>query len=206
MGNLFNIEEKYLSLMSQIEELEGEITEELEQELSINKDELESKIKAYHYIILSKQTEALTIDDEIKRLQSLKKVKENIVKRLKKSILGAVNLFGYDGKSGNKKLDFDTISLYTKNSTAVEVNEDLFIKNAIDAIDEDITEDWEAFIYDVKMKLSIKEYEEFKEWIVNKMKFEMNPAISKTKIKELIEDGIEVRAAQIVTNQSVIIK
>ena len=205
MSSLFNIEVKYLNLMRQIEDLEGEITEELEKELSINKDELESKIKGYHHIILSLTGDMQIIDDETKRLSTLKKTKENLIKRLKKSILEAVNLFGYNGKSGNKKLDFDTIKLYTKDSQAVNVNEDSFYEHALELIDsEKKVDDEEVFIYKVTTDFNREQYQAFKD--NTDIPFDMTPKISKDHIKSLIEQGIEVRDAAIVKNQSVIIK
>jgi len=55
-------------------------------------------------------------------ISSLKKIKDNTINRLRDNILTAVNIFGYDGKTGNKKLDFDTLKLYTRFTRPVIIN------------------------------------------------------------------------------------
>ena len=92
--NLFIIEQEYLQLMDQIENAEGEITEEVNEQLKINESQLQGKSKAYLEIIKGFESRGLTIDDEIKRLQAIKKREGNIVKNLKSRLLEAVNLFG----------------------------------------------------------------------------------------------------------------
>ena len=51
MSNLFGIAQKYDYLVSQIEENDGEITEEIAEELAIAESELEDKLRAYRQII-----------------------------------------------------------------------------------------------------------------------------------------------------------
>ena len=127
---LFNIEDQYLDLMQQIEEAEGELTPELEEQLDINQKDLENKVKAYHHVIVQNKGEADTIDEEIKRLQSLKQIKTNLVDKLREKLLNATIIFGYDGKSGNKKMDFDTLKMWTKFTRPVIIDdEDKFIES-----------------------------------------------------------------------------
>lgn len=51
MSNLFGIAQKYDYLVSQIEENDGEITEEIAEELAIAESELEDKLRAYRQIL-----------------------------------------------------------------------------------------------------------------------------------------------------------
>ena len=51
MSNLFGIAQKYDYLVSQIEENDSEITEEIAEELAIAESELEDKLRAYRQII-----------------------------------------------------------------------------------------------------------------------------------------------------------
>ena len=51
MSNLFGIAQKYDHLVSQIEENDGEITEEIAEELAIAESELEDKLRAYRQVI-----------------------------------------------------------------------------------------------------------------------------------------------------------
>ena len=94
MNNLYEIKQNYLELINQVEQLEGEITPEIEQALTITQNELQNKAIAYHSIILSKEAFNGTIDNEIKRLQALKKRNNNLVDRLKNNLITAIELFG----------------------------------------------------------------------------------------------------------------
>ena len=92
--SLYKIETEYLELINQVEQAEGVLTEELEQALTINKSELEVKSIAYVEVIKQRESFNLRIDEEIKRLQALKRQNDTLVSRLKNNLLNAVNLFG----------------------------------------------------------------------------------------------------------------
>ena len=113
--NLYNIESEYLTLMSHIEEAEGELTPEMEEALSINETQLQGKSVAYLHVITTKEALNSAIDIEIKRLQSLKKANNNLVNRLKDRLLHAVNLFGAFEVGINK--------FGTRKSSVVEVDD-----------------------------------------------------------------------------------
>ena len=117
MKTLYNINNDYLELISQVEEAEGVLTPELEQALTINKSELE--VKSIAYIEVIKQRESLNerIDSEIKRLQALKKSNDTLVSKLKNNLLNAVNLFG------NYEAGF--IKLSTRKSKQVVIDYDV---------------------------------------------------------------------------------
>ena len=91
---LYSIKNEYLELVNEIEELEGELTPELEYKLKINQSELSNKTIAYHSVILSKEAFNNTIDNEIKHLQGLKKQNNNVIDRLKNSLVSAIELYG----------------------------------------------------------------------------------------------------------------
>ena len=92
--SLYEIESKYISLIAEIEEMEGEVTEENLSALEINESELHGKSIAYLSVISTREAEVAQIDAEIKRLQSIKKSNNNVIDRLKSNLLDAVNLFG----------------------------------------------------------------------------------------------------------------
>lgn len=94
MNSLYNINEKMLTLLSQIEANEGELTEEINTQLEITNDELQTKSESYLAVIKGREALNLQIDDEIKRLQAMKKANNNLVSKLKNSLLNAVNIFG----------------------------------------------------------------------------------------------------------------
>mgnify|MGYP001826291704 FL=1 len=91
---LYEIKNEYLELINQVEELEGEITPEIEEKLTINQNELQNKAIAYHSVILSKDAFNMQIDNEIKRLQALKKRNNSLIDNLKERLVGAIQMFG----------------------------------------------------------------------------------------------------------------
>lgn len=113
MKSLYHIENEYLQLINQVEEMEGELTTEFEVALTINKNELEVKSIAYVEFIKSRESFNERIDTEIKRLQGIKKQNDNIVSKLKYNLLNAVNLFG------NFEAGF--LKFSTRKSTSVNV-------------------------------------------------------------------------------------
>lgn len=66
MSNLFGIAQKYDYLVSQIEENDGEITEEIAEELAIAESELEDKLRAYRQIIDAQKLILLIIKMKLK--------------------------------------------------------------------------------------------------------------------------------------------
>lgn len=91
---LYKIEEKYLELIKEVENSHGEITDDINEQLEINEKQLQSKSIAYLSVIKYKDAFTMQIDEEIKRLQALKKKNDNLVSYLKNRLLSAVNLFG----------------------------------------------------------------------------------------------------------------
>jgi len=116
MKTLYQINNDYYDLISQIELAEGELSKELESALEINKNELEVKSIAYVEYIKTKESFNERINEEIKRLQAIKKANETLIDRLKTNLVSAVNLYG-TFKSG-----FLTFGI--RKSKQVEVNID----------------------------------------------------------------------------------
>ena len=69
--NIFDIEQEYLDLMSDIDNAEGEITTELAERLKINEEDREQKITNYCGLIKSIDGNTATIKAEIERLKKL---------------------------------------------------------------------------------------------------------------------------------------
>jgi hypothetical protein len=92
--SLFDITLEQKSLINKIEELEGEITPEMEEQLKITEGQLQHKTIAYLEVIKKKEAFNNLIDNEVKRLQQMKKVNNNLVDRLKDNLLMAVKTFG----------------------------------------------------------------------------------------------------------------
>lgn len=112
---LFKINQEIESILHQIDEMDGEVTEEIANQLSIKESELASKAMSYLGVIKSQESFISQIDDEIKRLTQLKKHRNNLIDRLKSNLLTAVELFG----------DFEvgTHQFKTRKSTILEVDD-----------------------------------------------------------------------------------
>ena len=111
--NLFNIQQQYLSLAEQLGE--GELTPELEQALQINETELKEKAVNYGFVIRGYEYNNTCIDNEIKRLQELKKRNTNVVNRLENSISEAMKLYGIE------KVESPTLKLSFRKSESTEI-------------------------------------------------------------------------------------
>lgn len=122
--SLYEITEDLRLICSDLEENGGELTDELAELLTINQNNFKEKLSNYRKAILHYNAIVECSKNEKKRLNDRQKVKENIINRLKSNILLAVKEFGYDGKSGNKIIELDDVTFYTKNTKIVNYNED----------------------------------------------------------------------------------
>ena len=92
--SLYNIVEEQRFTLAEIEDMAGELTPELEEQLVINAQQLESKSIAYLEVIKDREAFINNAKEEIKRLQAIVKVNDNLVNRLKDNLLTAVKKFG----------------------------------------------------------------------------------------------------------------
>lgn len=124
MSNLFEISQELLELFAAIEDNDGELTPELEEELSIKEDELKDKIKSYSSAVKMLTADILAIKAEKDRLNALQKSKEATIERLKSVLLKAVTMFGAETKAGGRYIDYGTGKVSVRNSKVLEVDED----------------------------------------------------------------------------------
>lgn len=118
MKTLYKIKDDYLMLVSQIEDAEGEITPEMNEALTLNEKTLKAKSVNYLEFIGSRESLTDRIDEEIKRLQAMKKREKTLVDLLKGKLVEAVEIYG------DIELGLKTIT--TRKSQVVECNlEDL---------------------------------------------------------------------------------
>jgi hypothetical protein len=125
MATLWEITQEFLSLASIIEEAGGEATDELMEHLAINRDSFSHKAEGYSKLILKWESEIDTASAEIKRIQAIKKTKENSVARLKETLLHALTLYGRDGK-----WETPLMKLSTRRSVAVEIVDETELPDA----------------------------------------------------------------------------
>lgn len=125
MANIYNIQQELLSIFNEIEENEGELTPELEEQLNITQVEFRDKIKSYSNVVKMLENDITSIKAEKDRLNDLQKSKEKTIERLKKIMINAIELFGDTTASGGKYIDYGTGKVSIRNTQAVEVEEDI---------------------------------------------------------------------------------
>ena len=111
--NLYQLtqEAQYLAVLLETEEL----TPELEQELLINQEQLQSKGINYAKVIANYQSESDQIDAEIKRLKAMKESRDKKVTWLTESLKKAMLV------SGIEKIDSPLFKISLRRSESVEV-------------------------------------------------------------------------------------
>lgn len=133
--SLYAIEAEYLQLAEILKDNGGELTEELEHALSINKENLTTKATNYAFVIKDMQHESDILDAEIERLQGMKKVRDNSVERLKFAIDNAMKLYGVE------EILLPNLKINFRKSTSVKITDETklpkkFIKKtATEAVD-----------------------------------------------------------------------
>lgn len=114
MKSLFNITAEAQQLASAL--IEGELSEELENALVINQNEIQEKAINYGYAIKSIEADIETIDAEIERLKALKTSRTNAIERMKQAVLDALTIYGIE------KVTSPTLNLSVRlNPEAVEI-------------------------------------------------------------------------------------
>lgn len=125
MASLYDISIKLQTIIDNIEENGGEVTEEQMQELVITEDNFKEKLdeyrKAYSYIT----DRVAACKNEETRIKALRKSRENAATRIKNSMLDAVLQFGSVTKTGTKCVELDTCKLSTRKSSSIIVDKNL---------------------------------------------------------------------------------
>lgn len=122
--NIWAIKQNLLSIFEEIEDNGGELTPDLEKELTITQEVFANKVKDYTCVIKSLTSDLDDIKLEQKRLKELYENKEKTIAKLKEIIIDAIEQFGDTNKSGVKYVDYGTGKVSVRKSTAVEVDDD----------------------------------------------------------------------------------
>lgn len=112
--NIYQISEKAREISLALET--GELTPEMENELMINQNDLQSKATDYGYVIKSMEDDCEAIDNEIKRLKAIKDSKGKVVERMKYTILNALQIYQIES------VKTPTIKIFVRRSESVEVD------------------------------------------------------------------------------------
>lgn len=122
MSSLYHIQQDLEAILYEIEENDGEITDELAEQLAITEDELKTKLESYVHTINTYNAFVDECKAEKTRINNLQNVRKNRVERLKKAVLDAVLLYGGTGRAGNKVIELPTLRLSTRSSKEVEID------------------------------------------------------------------------------------
>lgn len=112
---LFEIAQEELDLLNEIEELEGELTPELEERLKINEANMAKKMEDYCKAIRWYDTQILAAKEETERLRKLIKRAERSQEWMKGAMLDV--MVGLD----KPKVSAGTFTVGTRKSTAVNI-------------------------------------------------------------------------------------
>jgi len=119
MATIFEITEKRMSLLHQLEALEGDLTE-IEESWEGNKAEIAQKVDSYLYVLDRIDVDITAIEAVIERLQAVKKSKESNVQRLRDTLKFAVSKYDTieltEGNNIGRKL-------FLRGSEAIEVHD-----------------------------------------------------------------------------------
>lgn len=119
MKTLFEITQEVIELASLLEE--GEFTPELEQQLAITREELDSKAENYVKVIRSVEGDISAIDAEIKRLKEIREGKTRVVDRMKDALSTAMTAFKVD------KIETALMKLFFRKSESVEILDETLV-------------------------------------------------------------------------------
>lgn len=123
MASLYQIQEDILRIFNEVENSEGEITDEQYNALCIKQEELKTKLDAYVKAIKSWEVDEKALKEEKQRLNTRQNVYKNRVQRLKQAALQAVLNFGEHSKT-NMFVELQSCRLFTRNSESIVMNED----------------------------------------------------------------------------------
>ena len=181
--SMYQIRGEHLGLLKLIEEAEGELTPEIEEQLTLTRDEFESKAVSYGFVVKMHEDAEEIIDKEIKRLQELKKKSAKRAEKFKDTLDKAMKEFGFE------KIKTETLTLSYRSSKPVELAEnfdDDFLNNV--TIEVKPKEDAPAEI------AKLIEY------------FDVNATPSKTRIGDALKTGAVVPGAKITEKKNLQIK
>lgn len=120
MSSLFLVNQSLESLFEKLEENGGELTPELEKELEIKQELLESTLISYKEAIQNYEASIDLASIEYKRIAAFKKSKQSRIDRLKNQIVYAIKKFGFINKNGKMTISLPTATFTTRYSTSIE--------------------------------------------------------------------------------------
>ena len=200
MNSLYTISEELLSIFNEIENNDGEVTEEQLEALEITQEQLQEKLTSYKKAIRCWEADVDACKQEEKRIKSARSVKENRIAKLKDRMLFAVQQFGYEGKPNkkgktNRFYELSDGRIFTKTTESTELNENrinILINLLVEVCKEDIRvfpndeeEFYEFILNNINEKLH-QYYEGNQDFTINDLKISVLNYTVEINIKDLI--------------------
>lgn len=192
--SLFNIRQEHLTLLALIEEADGELTPEMQEELKLNEEGFKEKAISYAYVVKKLDAESDVIACEIKRLQALKQRADRKSDLFKQTLDEGMKQFGYE------KIESELLKITYRKSNPVELAE-TFADDILKFADVTITLNEDK----VKAAKEAGEIVMVTEDILAAC-FDLNPAVSKKRIGESIKQGIAIPGASMPERKNLQIK
>lgn len=184
MSNIFEINQKYIDLINEIEENEGELTEELSDRLKITREELDDKLNAYGAVVKGKQATNTILKEEVTRLQGRMKANDNVALKLKNIVKDTLAIFNFIGKSGNLSYKTAKYTFFTKDTESVTLKEELF-SSFVEASDKygDLLQ------YNINEALTLDQIAIINQALIDagQLTLSITPSMTKTRFKEALE-------------------
>lgn len=121
--SLYQIANEYCDLLDRIEENDGIVSDDINEQLTIFEDQLEDKLRSYKAVIDNQKYYIDYNKDEIKRLRERNQNIDKNIDRLKSYVKQALYTFGNVGKSGNYKIEYPDFSVSTRAVKSTNVDE-----------------------------------------------------------------------------------
>lgn len=202
--SIFDLEDEYMSIMSDLIDLDGELTDDIIERLNINREELDEKLSKYRYMIKIYEKNISIEDEYIAEHTAKKKRIENAIDRLKLALKTAIDVFGETpvdkkGAVKSKQIEYSEGKLmFIKTNSVVITAENLipseYIKDTIEIKDSDI----KNLVFSIKMA---KDEDDAIAFVRNHIK---SRTVSKSELAPVLKQGVSVTGAKLDTESGYI--
>ena len=129
MKSIFDISADYLKTISDLENYliendTDEVPAHFDEALSINKDEMNDKLRNYYFYIEQLKGEAETLKNHISKMSAKKRAIENNIKRLKNYVAAGLQLYGEKNKSGNMFYKHELFKVTATRSSRLKITDE----------------------------------------------------------------------------------
>ena len=145
MKSIFDISSNYLQTISELENYlidndTDEVPAHLDELLSINKDEMNDKLRNYYFYIEQLKGEAETLKNHAAKISAKKRAIENNIARLKNYVASGLHLYGEQNKGGNMFYKHELFKVTATRSSRLKITNEA-----------DIPEHYKRQVYTVKI-------------------------------------------------------